>query len=335
VTIHVIKPGLLTTVQDLGRRGHQQEGIPESGAMDSFAHRVANQLVGNPDEAATLEMTLSGPTLRFESDALIALAGAEQSASIHDRLIPTWRPVAVRAGSVLACGAVTGGCRAYLAVAGGIDVPPVLGSRSTYMRAAIGGLDGRMLKPADVLPTATPPPLGNRIAARLARGDAAVSVAKWGVGRSLRPRYGGSPTVRVLAGAHTQQLTSSSRDAFLRAEFRIGSQSDRMGYRLEGPALELSASLELLSEAVAFGTVQLPPNGNPIVLMADRQTTGGYPRIGEVATVDLPLLAQLKPGDAVRFRAISLDEAQSLYLARERDLQQSRQAVHFLSLGSR
>jgi antagonist of KipI len=236
---------------------------------------------------------------------------------------------------VLTCDGVIGGCRAYLAVAGGIDVPPVLGSRSTYLRAAIGGLDGRALKPADVLPTGTSTLLGDRIVARLARGDAAVRVAKWGAGPSLRPRNVGSPTVRVLGGAHTQQLTSSSRDALVRAEFRIGSQSDRMGYRLEGPALELSASLELLSEAVAFGTVQLPPNGNPIVLMADRQTTGGYPRIGEVATVDLPLLAQLKPGDSLRFRAISLVEAQSLYLARERDLQQARQAVHFLSLGFR
>jgi antagonist of KipI len=335
VSIQVIHPGLLTTVQDLGRRGHQREGVPESGAMDSFAHRVANQLVGNPDEAASLEMTLSGPTLRFEFDALIALAGAELSASIHERPIPMWRPIAVRAGSVLACGSVTVGCRVYLAVAGGMDVPPVLGSRSTYMRAAIGGLDGRTLRRDDVIPVGSPAPLGNQIARRLARDDATVSVATWGAGPSLRPRYSGSPTVRLVEGAHMSALTSSSRDALWRAEFQVGPHSDRMGYRLEGPALELSASLELLSEAVAFGTVQLPPNGNPIVLMADRQTTGGYPRIGEVATVDLSLLAQLKPGDHVRFRAISLDEAQVLYLARERHLVQSRQAIHFLSLGAR
>ena len=303
--------------------------------MDSFAHRVANQLVGNPDEAATLEMTLSAPTLRFDFDELIAITGAQLLASIQEAPIPMWRPIAVRAGSVLTCGGVTAGCRAYLAVAGGLDVPPVLGSRSTYLRAAIGGLEGRTLRRDDVIPVGSPTLRGNRIAVRLAREDATVSVATWGAGPSLRPRYGGSPTLRLLEGAHTSALTSSSRDALLRAEFRIGPQSDRMGYRLEGLMLELSAPLELLSEAVAFGSLQLPPNGNPIVLMADRQTTGGYPRIGEVATVDHPLLAQLKPGDPVRFRAISLDEAQALYLARERHLVQSRQAIHFLSLGAR
>jgi antagonist of KipI len=308
--------------------------MPEGGAMDAFALRVANQLVGNDEGAATLEITVVGPTLRFEKDALVALAGAELTATIDHRPVPTWRAIAVRASATMTCGNVRVGCRAYLSVAGGVNVPLVLDSRSTYLRAAIGGLHGRALVRGDAIESGARSDIGNRLAALL-QNDTMVSVASWGAGSSLRPKYGDAPTVRLLEGAHMSLLTAASREHLFRTEFRVGAQSDRMGYRLEGAALELSRPVELLSEAVAFGTVQLPPNGNPIVLMADRQTTGGYPRIGEVATVDLPLLAQLKPGDRFRFRPISLEQAHALYLARERDLMQSRQAISLLSLGLR
>jgi antagonist of KipI len=302
--------------------------------MDAFALRVANQLVGNDEGAAALEVTLIGPTLRFGTDALVALTGADLGATIEARPMPAWRAVAVRAGATLSCGSARAGCRAYLAVAGGVDVPLMLGSRSTYLRASIGGFEGRALVRGDAIESGARTDVSCRLIAQL-QNDTMVSVASWGAGPSFRPKYGDAPTVRLLEGAHASSLTEASRDLLFRTEFRVGTQSDRMGYRLEGGALELSRPLELLSEAVAFGTVQLPPNGSPIVLMADRQTTGGYPRIGEVATVDLPLLAQLKPGDRVRFRPVSLEQAHALYLGRERDLMQSRQAISLLSLGLR
>lgn len=327
MSLRVLSAGLLTTVQDLGRRGHQCEGIPESGAMDRIALRLANVLVGNPESAAALEITLAGPTLLFETASLAALAGADLGAVVDGQRVPPWRAMLVPAGATMSFGAPLSGCRAYLAVAGGIDTPVVLGSRSTYLRAAFGGLEGRALRAGDVVGAGAASPLSTRIAASLAHGGGAVSVAAWGAGPSLRPPYSSSPFIRLITGAHAKMLTRASSDQLFRAEFRVSPQSDRMGYRLEGPTLELEEPRDLLSEAVAFGTVQLPSGGSPIVLMADRQTTGGYPRIGEVATVDLPLLAQLKPGDRLRFRSISLDGAQEVYLAREAELAQASRAI--------
>ena len=323
----IFRAGFLTTVQDLGRVGSREFGVSVGGALDHQALRVANLLVGNDEGAAGLEITLTGPMIRFETDALVALAGADLGAIVDGKRLPTWRSAWVPGGATLAFDAPRAGCRAYLAIAGGVAVPPVLGSRSTFVRAGLGGLDGRALRRDDVLSCGEPSELATCIAASLRREDGRVAVASWGVGPSLRPAYSGAPVVRLVPGAHEQALSPTARDRLYDTEFRISSQSDRMGYRLEGPTLELAAPLELLSEPVAFGTVQLPPGGSPIILMADRQTTGGYPRIGEVATVDLPLLAQLRPGDRVRFRAISLEEAQRLYLVREQEIAQARQAI--------
>ena len=326
---HVLHAGQLATIQDRGRFGHQREGIPTAGPMDELAFRVGNALVGNEENAASIECTLVGPTVRFDEHALIAVTGGDLGVSIDGTNIPLWRPVHVPVGSTLSAAAAVRGCRAYIAVAGGIDVAMVLGSRSTYARASLGGLQGRPLRRGDVLPIGAPTDLGRRIGAALL-GDSGrdrLVIAKWGASSGLIPFYTASPVVRLLDGAHSGLLTEESRERLASAEFRVGAQSDRMGYRLEGPPLELAAPCELLSEAVTFGTVQLPPGGNPIVLMADRQTTGGYPRIGEIASVDLPLLAQLKPGDRVRFRPTSLDEAQRLYLAREDNIRQARVAI--------
>lgn len=327
MTLRIEHPGLLTTVQDLGRPGHQHEGIPAGGAMDPVALRVANLLVGNDEGAAALEITVSGPRIVLDAPALIALGGAGLGATIDDVPVPAWRPVRVAPGATLAFRGAGSGCRAYLAVAGGIDVPVVLGSRSTYLRAGIGGVEGRALRRGDVLSSGTPAALGARIAAAIAEPRSGASVAAWGAGPTLRPPYSVAPVVRLLPGAHADALTTASRRLLHDAELRVDPRSDRMGYRLAGATLELRAPLELLSEPVAFGTVQLPPGGQPIVLMADRQTTGGYPRIGEVATADLPLLAQLRPGDRLRFRPVSLAEAQALYLQRERDIAEARRAI--------
>lgn len=292
--------------------------------MDRIACRGANLLVGNDERAAVLEATLLGPTITFEQQTLIALGGGDLDARIDDTPIRVWTPVLAAAGSTLRFGPATRGCRAYIAVAGGIDVPAIFGSRSTYLRAGFGGYDGRALRAGDMLTTGTPSAMSWAIERSLARSERRVTVASWSLGITLRPRYSADAMVRVIEGAHTGLLDDASRHALHDARFRISASSDRMGYRLSGTPLQLRAPTELMSEGVAFGTVQLPPGGAPIILMADRQTTGGYPRIAEVASIDLPLVAQLKPGDTLRFRPISLAEAQRRYLEREHELAQAR-----------
>jgi antagonist of KipI len=295
--------------------------------MDQTALRVANLLVGNDDNAAAIEATLIGPALTFEREALIALAGGDLEATVDGRPMPMWRTTWLPAGATLRFGRPVVGCRTYLAIAGGIDVPHVFASRSTYLRAKFGGYAGRALKPGDVLQLESPSPLGQRMSRTLGQGGTAPSVARWTVATSIRPSYSDDATVRLIGGAHLALLTATSRDALAGSTFRVSSSSDRMGYRLEGASLSLEKPIELLSEGTTSGTVQLPPGGAPIVLMADAQTTGGYPRVGEVASVDLPLVAQLKPGDRLRFRLVSLEHAQALYLARETDIAQARAMI--------
>lgn len=327
MTLRVVTPGLQTTVQDLGRLGHQRDAVPVGGAMDRQALRVANILVGNPDGAAALEVSLIGPALLFEREQLVALAGGDIEATIDHEPVPIWHPIWVRRGATLRFGRVRTGCRAYIGIAGGIDVPAVFGSRSTYLRGGFGGVLGRALLAGDVLPVGVPPAAAESIAAPLRSREERIVVARWSIGSTLRPAYSDDAYVRVIAGAHAHLLTPAARETFLGGTFRVSSSSDRMGYRLEGKALALRQPVELLSEGVGFGTVQLPPGGAPIVLMADAQTTGGYPRLGEVASVDLPLMAQLKPGDRVRFRLVSLEYAQAEYLAQEQDRTQARLGI--------
>jgi KipI family sensor histidine kinase inhibitor len=293
--VRVLRAGMLTTVQDLGRLGHRAEGVPLSGAADAVALRVANWLVGNAGDAAALEFTLVGPELEFTTDAVIALGGATFDG------VPEWQPVQVTAGTCLKFGAARTGCRGYLAIAGGFKTDSVLGSRSTYLRAGFGGWEGRALRDGDQL-------FRHEHEARVGGG--------WHVDERILPRYSPTPTVRVVRGAQADDF----RDGLLAGEFAVTARSDRMGLRLSGPPLLRSATPELLSSAVAPGTIQVPADGQPILLLADAQTIGGYPQAAHVITVDLPLVAQLKPGDRVRFREISLEEAQKLLLAREHAL---------------
>jgi antagonist of KipI len=326
MTLKVVTGGLQTTVQDLGRVGHQAQGVPAGGAMDRIALRLGNLLVGNNEGAAALEATLIGPAISFEGGTLIALTGADLEPSIEGIDVPLWHPLWVEHGSTLRFGRAKTGCRTYIAVAGGIDVLPVFESRSTYLRARFGGVDGRALKSGDVLHTGDVAHASKHIADELhASAGRRVVVARWSLGSSLRPLYEDDVVVRVVRGAHLDALSDSG--VLFGSTFRVSSSSDRMGYRLEGPALSLRAPMELLSEGTTFGTVQLPPGGAPIILMADAQTTGGYPRVAEVASIDLPLVAQLKPGDRVRFRLVSLGEAQTLYLAREQEIAEARAAI--------
>jgi len=323
----VVKPGLLTTVQDLGRRGFQHHGIGVGGAMDSFALRVANLLVGNPESAAGLEVTLLGPTLRFEDDGVIAIAGGDLTATVNDRPLPMWHAVYVRAGGVLNFGQCVSGCRAYVAVAGGVDVPEVLGSRSTHLRARFGGLEGRPFRAGDVVPAGSASASAIDLMPRSTGGAAPFAAVGGGLGPAFRPAYVAAPTVRAIPGTHMNRLDGESRKRLFTTPWRVKPQSDRMGYRLDGATLGLVAPLEPISEPVCPGTVQLPSEGRPIALMADCQTTGGYPRIAQVATVDLAVLAQLKPGDSFTFEELTLEKAQDLYLARERELERMRRDI--------
>ncbi len=302
MAIRVIRAGLLTTVQDLGRRGHLAEGVPNGGAADRFALRVANLLVGNPEGAAGLEITLNGPELEFGEATWIAVCGARFAD------LPAWRPMRVEAGARLGFGRPIQGCRAYLAVCGGIDVEPVLDGRGTFLAAGLGGFEGRALRE------------GDRVRLRAAQRRPS---GNWSIDERILPAYSPEPTVRVIPGAQAAEFDGTLESL----RFGVSSRSDRMGLRLEGPALARLGRQELISAAVAPGTIQVPPDGHPIVLMADAQTLGGYPRIAHAITVDLPLLAQLAPGDRVRFIGSSLAEAHALAHAQEHSLALLRQGL--------
>ncbi len=328
LSLRVAAAGLLTSVQDRGRHGYQHLGVAVGGVMDEVSHRLANLLVGNGQGAATLEITLTGPRLLFEDQALIALCGGDLSPELDGTPVPLWRPVLVRAGASLAFGRIEQGARCYLAVAGGLGVPPVLGSASTNLTAQFGGYLGRPVLagdsfPLQPLPRERYPGLQERFRREGPPGLALTWFPAWFREVDfLRPA-----PLRVIPGPQWPRLARSSRTAFMESVFRVASNSNRMGLRFQGPRLALDRPLEMISSGVAAGTVQLPPDGSPIVLMADRQTTGGYPRLGEVATVDLPRAAQLRPGEEVRFVRVSLKEAQELFLKREERFRQLEQAL--------
>ena len=298
----VRRAGMQTTVQDLGRTGFRAEGVPLSGAMDRFALRVANLLVGNTENAAALEFTLWGPELEFSRETLVAVTGADFGA------LPRWQPIRVAAGTQLRFGASRDGCRGYLAIAGGVEIPRVLGSASTYLRGGFGGGFGRALREGDALGA---PDLRRDVAEH------------WRIDARILPAYTNEPTVRTIHGAQAAEFGR----AFFESAYRVTAQSDRMGFRLKGTTLVRRSDRELRSGTVAPGTVQVPPDGQPIVLMADAQTIGGYPQIAHVVTADLPLVAQLRPGDTLRFSEVGLAEAHELTLARERALAMLRHGL--------
>jgi len=288
-------PGPLTTVQDLGRPGHLRVGIPGSGPMDRWAFVVANRLVGNPDGAAALECTLIGPRLEFTDDRVVAVTGAPMDASLAGGAAPAWRSLAVRAGDVLRLGPARAGVRAYLAVSGGIETPPALGSRSTYVRGALGGVDGRSLKKGDRLPLGPPTPARP---ARL-RADAV-------------PDYGGEPRIRAVLGPQDDRFTARGIEAFFTGPYEMLPQSDRMGARFRGPAIEHVRGHDIVSDGIPLGGVQVVGDGQPIVLLVDRQSTGGYTKIATVCSFDIGRLAQVKPGQRVRFARVSVGEAHAI-----------------------
>jgi antagonist of KipI len=296
----ILRPGLFTTVQDCGRWGHQAQGVPVSGAMDVYSHRLANHVIGNPANAATLEVTMTGPHVEFLEAAVVAVCGAEFRLTLNDAMVPMNEAIAAGPGSFLRFGDRMMGARAYLAVAGGVDVPPVLGSRSTHVVTRMGGHQGRALRAGDLLP------VGRK------KGAVPLSTEKGAV--PLFPLFpAGGATLRVIAGELIDRLAGR--------RFTVSPRSDRMGYRLEGSAEATRvAPAELISRAVPTGAVQMPPGGQPILLMADHATSGGYAVAATVITADLPVAGQLAPGDWVEFTPCSLEEADAASRALEASL---------------
>ena len=312
MSIEVLHPGLLTTVQDLGRTGYQRFGVSVSGAVDPRSAAVANILAGNPDGEAVLECTVLGPQLRFDAPAVIAVTGADLGPTLDGVPVENYRALRVQAGQTLRFTGPKCGCRAYLAVSGGLDVPEVMGSRSTYMKAKIGGWQGRKLEKGDVLPLRAP-------------GTEPKALEN----RALAPEFRGRSeyTLRVVMGPQDDAFTPGGVSAFLSGVYTVTPEFDRMGCRMEGPEIEHNGSADILSDGIAFGAVQVPDSGQPIVMLADRQTTGGYTKIANVISADFRLLGQLKSGDRVRFEKVSLAAAQEALLAQRASLRLLRHVL--------
>ncbi|MBS0591396.1 MAG: biotin-dependent carboxyltransferase family protein [Proteobacteria bacterium] len=329
--LRILSPGLLASVQDAGRNGFGAIGIGNAGAMDSVALRLANALVGNARDAAVLELTLRGPRLCCEDDTLIAIAGAPIEAHCGDDVVPNWRPVLLRAGSELRLGGMRQGARAYLAVAGGLDLPRSLGSRSADLNAGLGPIP-RALIAGDRVPIAATElrqiPCVAQFFAAMRDDHRNVVAPRWSLDPSPWFDANRARPIRAIPGAHFDLLDAASQRTLFGAEFRIGVDSNRVGCRLEGAPLRLAAPCELVSEGVAPGTLQLPPSGMPIALTAEAPPTGGYPRIAHILSVDQPRFAQLRPGDGVRFAQTDSADAQMRYLERERALTRLETWIH-------
>jgi biotin-dependent carboxylase-like uncharacterized protein len=302
VHLAIERPGLSSTLQDFGRFGYQRFGISGSGAMDVVAMRIANRLVGNEPATAVVEMSMTGLAARISGGrCLLAVAGADMPVAVNGRRLDGWRSFALEDGDRIDIGAATAGLYAYLAVAGGFAVAPTLGSLSTHSRSAIGGFEGRPLRAGDRLPLA-----------------AAATGREHFIPAQARPRWDGM--VRVVPGPQAERFTPAGMATFLGSDYRVTSRTDRMGAQLDGPSIEHADGFNIVSDGIVNGSIQVPGNGRPLVLLADRQTTGGYPKIATIIGADLPKIAQRRPGEAVRFAAVTVAEALEALRRRERAL---------------
>ncbi len=308
--IYVLQGGLLTTVQDLGRFTYQQQGVSPGGAMDSRSFRLANYLVGNRENEAGLEATLIGPTLRFTSPGVFAVTGGDLNPCVNGVPVGMYRAVQAKTGDILSFQGVKSGCRSYIAFAGGLDIKPVMGSRSTLLRGGIGGFEGRKLKTGDEI--------GFRIPIQNLEDLES---------RQIPPEDFSQDTVtlRILPGPQEDRFTEEAMQTLLHESYTVTPQSDRMGCRLDGPKLEHTTDANIITDGIALGSIQVPGNGMPIIMLSERQSTGGYTKIANVITVDIPNLAQCKPGSKIRFRQVTLEEAHWLYHQQHAQLQKWKQ----------
>jgi len=321
--VTAIRAGFLTSVQDLGRAGFREFGVSPGGALDPHALRVANLLVGNDESAAGLEITFGGLRLRFSDSRIVAWSGGEFSAHVGSAPLSAGHAALVRAGEEFSIGAPAMGCRGWIAISGGIDVPLVLGSRSGDLKAGFGGANGRPLRDGEEFSLGR----NSNRATRLIEELRAPKIAPWKPPHDWSSTARREPTLRFVRGKDAGCCAPGALEIFSSERLFVSPDSDRMGVRLDGARLERRDDVDLLSEAVAPGTVQVPPSGKPILLLNDCQTIGGYPKIAHVITVDLGIAAQLRTGDPVRFREVSLVDAHRALFERERDLEQFRRGI--------
>lgn len=319
MTIKIIKPGLLSTIQDLGRFGSQKYGVIVGGAMDSIALRIANILVGNAEGEAVIEVTMFGTEIQILEEKIVAVTGGNLSPKVDGKEIPMWRPILLKKDQVITFKSPTSGCRAYLTISGGLDVPKVMESKSTHIHAKIGGYQGRKLEKGDIISCGESTELSKLFLKQI---KASKLPYHWFAAYPIFYNIPKTNKIRVLKGSEFDYFNKESQRNFFNNYYEVTKDSNRMGYQLEGPKLALNEQFEVLSEGVTYGTIQVPSNGKPIILMAERQTTGGYPKIGEVATVDLPKLAQLQPRNKIKFEIISLEEAEKLLIDQENAVQE-------------
>ena len=313
MSITILNPGLLTTVQDFGRIGYQQFGVPVSGVVDPRAMSIANILVDNPEDEAVLECTMLGPQIRFNAPNAIAITGGDVGPTIDNQPIPNYAAIRVEAGQVLRFAGLRSGCRAYIAFAGGLDIAPVMGSRSTYMKAKIGGVEGRKLQKDDVIKFRKPNPDLRGLNIRH-------------ISPEFVPRL--EYKLRVVLGPQDDMFTEHGIETFLSESYVVTPEFDRMGCRLDGEIIEHKGeSGDIISDGIAFGAIQVPTAGKPIIMLSDRQTTGGYTKIANVISADFRILAQLKAGDRVRFAQVSVAAAQDALLTQRAALKTLRTAV--------
>ena len=296
--IKILNPGLLTSIQDMGRIGYQKFGISPSGALDQTALKTANILVNNPVGEAALEMTLMGAMIDFTASNVIAITGGNFSPALNGTPVPMYSAVAVKSGDTLTFGVAKSGCRSYIAFSGGLDVPVVMGSKSTNLRCGFGGYQGRALKKGDEIsfsaPVDTLPGLSQRTVSYHEHDEKNI-------------------TLRVIVGLQDDYFTEKGMKTFLSEEYTVTNRSDRMGCNLDGTAIEYRSKADIISDGIPFGAIQIPNGGKPIIMLSDRQTTGGYAKIGTVISIDIPLLVQRRMGDKIKFQEISIDQAQKLY----------------------
>ena len=320
MSLSLTRAGFLTSVQDLGRNGFRQFGVSLGGALDVFALRVANLLAGNDESDAGLEITLGGLRMRFEDKRVIAWCGGEFDVRVGSTPLPAGHSCLLNADDELTINQPKVGCRAWLTISGGIDVPFVLGSRSTDLRANFGGLDGRALRDGDGLPLGKQSEFSRSLIDLLREQR----VASWSSPAEWSSSAKTETVLRIIRGVDWSRFNDVTIQRLTRDAFVVSSDSDRMGVRFDGPELRRNDDVDLVSEAVAPGTIQVPPNGRPILLLGDCQTIGGYPKIAHVITVDLPLAVQLHAGDRVRFSEVSIADAYRFLLERERQLERFR-----------
>lgn len=322
--IHTLYP---VSLQDLGRKGFRAYGVPLSGPMDPLSHKLANLLCGNDDEAVVLEITLHGLILLFDKDALIAICGGGSAPMLNGEPVGCFRPLFVRQGSLLEFKPSSAGCRMYLAMAGGFEADEMMGSCATYVPAGIGGLNGRYLVKGDQLFRKSSPGLvSSRIISSIDTASKERISVSWG-SNLFSYLLDEDVHLRCLPGPEWEQFLSCSRDFFLSESFEVSDRSDRMGYQLSGERLRHNDDREMLSTGVCVGTVQVTHEGLPIILMADGQTTGGYPRIAQIVSADIPKCGQLRPGSIVRFKSISEKEALVLHRSQLNLLTSVRQSI--------